>query len=107
MVRDFVERWEDGLSNDTEALLLRTAVTNEAVAERVQEQFNYLIIEPIGALGDPHAARRGALVGAQLLGLALCRYILHLEPLNSLPTETVVKSIAPTIQRYLTENVDG
>ena len=38
---------------------------------------------------------------AQLLGLALCRYILRLEPLASLPPDEVVAAVAPSVQRYL------
>jgi len=106
LVRHVVQRWEGSLGDDSLVLLLRTAVTNDEVAAQLQNQMNQLVIEPVAALGDPHASRRGALIGTQLLGLALCRYILRLEPLSSLPVETLVGSIAPTIQRYLTERVE-
>jgi len=46
-----------------------------------------LITAPVAALGATDAAERGAFIGAQLLGLALCRYILPLEPLVSLSAE--------------------
>ena len=60
LVRVFVDRWEDAARDDELILLLRTAVTSEAVA-------------------------------AQLLGLALCRYILRpLEPLVSLPAGDIL-----------------
>jgi hypothetical protein len=61
-----------------------------------------LITGPIAALGEDDAAGRGAFIAAQLLGLALCRYILRLEPLASLPARDVVATIAPSVQRYLT-----
>jgi hypothetical protein len=32
----------------------------------------------------------------------MARYILELEPFNSLPVEQIVDTIAPTLQRYLT-----
>jgi hypothetical protein len=35
----------------------------------------------------------------------LCRYILRLEPLASLPADDVVVAIAPSVQRYLTQAV--
>jgi hypothetical protein len=53
-------------------------------------------------LGDERAAERGTLIATQLLGLALCRYILRFEPLASLPADEVVAAIAPSVQRYLT-----
>jgi Tetracyclin repressor-like, C-terminal domain len=62
-----------------------------------------LIAAPVAALGDPDADRRSALIVSQLLGLAVSRYVLHHEPLASMPIEAVVADISPTIQRYLTQ----
>jgi hypothetical protein len=36
--------------------------------------------------------------------VALCRYIVRLEPLASLPSEDVVAAVAPSVQRYLTRS---
>ena len=58
---------------------------------------------PSSALGYPEAERRAALIGSQLLGVGLCRYILRLQPLASLSSDDVVAGVAPTIQRYLTQ----
>jgi hypothetical protein len=52
-------------------------------------------------LDDERAAERGTFIAAQLLGVALCRYILRLEPLASLPTDEVVAAVAPSVQRYI------
>jgi AcrR family transcriptional regulator len=101
MVRHFISRWEDPVRDDELIVLLRTAVTSETVAEQLRDVLSQLITGPIAALGDEQAAERGALVAAQLLGLALCRYILRLEPLASLPADEVVAAVAPSVQRYL------
>jgi len=105
LVRVFVDRWEDDARDDELILLLRTAVTSEAVAAQLQATVGRLITGPIAALGEDDAAGRGAFIAAQLLGLALCRYILCLEPLASLPARDVVATIAPSVQRYLTQAV--
>jgi AcrR family transcriptional regulator len=102
LVRQFVDRWEDAARDDELILLLRTAVTSEAVAAQLQDTMGQLITAPIAALGDDDPAGRGAFITAQLLGLALCRYILRLEPLASLPAGDVVATIAPSVQQYLT-----
>jgi AcrR family transcriptional regulator len=102
LVRHFISRWEDPLRDDELIALLRTGVTSETVAERLQAVLGQLITEPIAALGDERAAERGTLIAAQLLGLALCRYILRFEPLASLPADDVVAAVAPSVQRYLT-----
>jgi AcrR family transcriptional regulator len=101
LVRHVVGRWEDTTSDDELIVLLRTAVTSEAVAAQVQEVVGQLITAPIAALGGDGAAERAGFIAAQLLGVALCRYILRLEPLASMPADEVVAELAPAIQRYL------
>jgi AcrR family transcriptional regulator len=102
LVRHFISRWEDPPRDDEMIALLRTAATSETVAGQIQNVFGQLVTKPIADLGDEQAAERGTFIAAQLLGVALCRYILHLEPLASLPSEEVVAAVAPSVQRYLT-----
>jgi AcrR family transcriptional regulator len=59
------------------------------------------LTERIAALGEEQAPGRAALIAAQLLGLALCRYILRFEPLASLSADEVVAAVAPSVDRYL------
>lgn len=104
VVRHFLTLWEGDLADDALIFILRTAVTNQAGATRLQTIFADQVAQPIAAaLNDPGATRRAAMVGTQLLGLALCRYILHLEPVASLTPEILIADLAPTLQRYLTE----
>jgi len=102
LVRHFVGRWERDPSEDMLGFLLRTAVTTDSVADQMQATFDRMIVGTLTALEYPDAQRRAALIGSQLLGLGLCRYILRLEPLASLSVDQVVAGIGPTIQRYLT-----
>jgi AcrR family transcriptional regulator len=101
MVRHFIERWEDSPSNDTLVILLRTAVTNDAVADQLHAQFENLVTRPIAELGGDQPERRGSLIGTQLLGLALCRYVLRLQPIASAAAADVINDIAPTVQFHL------
>jgi AcrR family transcriptional regulator len=101
LTRTFISRWEDPLRGDELIAMLRTAATSEVVAGQLQAVLSQQIIEPIAALGDAQAAERGTLIAAQLLGVALCRYILRVDPLASLPADEVVAAVAPSVQRYL------
>jgi AcrR family transcriptional regulator len=103
LVRHFIGRWEDPARDDEMIALMRTAATSETVAEQLHGVLGQLITKPIADLGDEHAAERGTFIAAQLLGMALCRYILRLEPLASLPSDDVVAAVAPSVQRYLTD----
>jgi AcrR family transcriptional regulator len=101
LVRHMVDRWEDASHDDELILLLRTAVNSEEVAAQLRATLGHLVTGPVAALGVDDAAERGAFIGTQLLGLALCRYILRMEPIASLPAADVVAAVAPSVQRYL------
>ena len=102
LVRYFVDRWEGSVADDKLIALLRTAVTSDAIAWQVQAILGQRLTERIAALDEEQAPARAALIVAQLLGLALCRYILRFEPLASLPPDDVVAAVAPSVDRYLT-----
>lgn len=101
IIRHFVERWEQSPGHDTLVFLLRTAVTNGTVAAQLQANLVELITQPIDDLGLDNAERRASLIATQLLGLALCRYVLQLDPIASADAEQVIADIAPVIQLHL------
>ncbi len=98
----FVDRWEEG--DELLMLLLRTAATTPAAAERVRSIFAEQLVAAVTRLtGDrADAATRAGLVASQVLGLAMCRYTLALPPLVAMTREQVVELVGPTLQRYLT-----
>jgi AcrR family transcriptional regulator len=105
----FLQRWEGALADEALVFLLRSAVTDEIAAARMRTIFAAQVARPISiALGrDSDAGWRAALIGSHLLGVALCRYILRLEPMASAEAESVAADLAPVIQRYLTGPVRG
>lgn len=101
LVRHFLGLWEE---NEELTAVLRVGATNQAGAERMQRVFREQIL-PVArqVCPDPEQGpARAALVAAQLLGLALTRYVLRLEPAVALAREELVAWLAPTVQRYLT-----
>lgn len=50
---------------------------------------------------------RAEFAATQILGVAVARYILKLEPMASLPTAQIVDTIAPNLQRYFTGEFTG
>jgi AcrR family transcriptional regulator len=103
LVRQFVDRWEDPVRRGALVILLRTAATDDAVRAQLQDVIGELVLDPVATVAVDHAARRGALIGSQLLGVALCRYVYGIEPMASLPVDEVIAAVAPVVQRYLTE----
>lgn len=101
LVEHFVERWE---CDDTFMALLRAAATNEAAAQRVRGVLGGQVAPVIACLAPERdqAAARAGLVSSQILGMALCRYVLRLPPLLAMPRAEVVAWLGPTVQRYIT-----
>jgi AcrR family transcriptional regulator len=104
LVEHFLDRWE---GDDTLMALLRTGVTNEAAAARLQEIFATQMAPLIATLcGEPRAAAaaRAGLIATQILGLALCRYVLRLPPVVGLKRPDIVRRVGATVQAYLYGN---
>lgn len=93
----------DGQAGGSLVGLVRASVTHEAAARMMRE---FITREVIGRLADaldmPDPRFRAALVGSQLLGLAMARFIIRMEPIASADPELLIAAYAPTIQRYLT-----
>lgn len=51
---------------------------------------------------DEQADLRFTLVASQLVGMAVARYIMHMEPLASLLDDEAMRLYGPTVHRYLT-----
>jgi AcrR family transcriptional regulator len=84
--------------------IVRAAATEPEAARMVRELLTREVWEPAAALlGVEDAQLRMNLVGSQVVGLVMARYVVGAEPLASLPPDELVEAIAPTLQRYLTE----
>ncbi|QLY29465.1 TetR/AcrR family transcriptional regulator [Nocardia huaxiensis] len=96
-----LHRWE---ADDTLPALLRAAVTNEGAAEKMRSIFSGQVVPMLLTRGIPpaDAIPRAGLIGTQLLGLALCRYVLRVPPVVAMPADELIAWLGPTIQRYLT-----
>jgi AcrR family transcriptional regulator len=84
--------------------IVRAAATEPEAARMVRELLTREVWAPAAALlGVEDAELRMNLVGSQIVGLVMARYIVEAEPLASLSPEELVAAIGPTLQRYLTK----
>jgi AcrR family transcriptional regulator len=112
LVRTFLGIWDDPDTGPAIRAMVRSAVGNEMSAGLLREFFATQILRrvigEIGADEPPkRSAMRGSLVASQMFGLALARYIIRIEPLASMPIDALVPLVAPTIQRYLTADLQS
>ncbi|MFQ1003524.1 TetR family transcriptional regulator [Modestobacter sp. SSW1-42] len=108
VVRLLLRVW-DGPARAGGLALIRSAVSNEWTARLLREFLVARVLRRVvGTLDLPpaEAEARGALVASQLIGVVMTRYVLRVEPLASASTEELVAAVGPTVQRYLTGDVD-
>lgn len=82
--------------------MIRAATAEPAGARLVRDYLTRNVVLPIARrLDSDEPEYRAGLVMSQIVGLALARYIVGIEPLASQPRERVAADLAPTLQRYL------
>ena len=103
VVRTFVAVWDATPGQGPMLAMLRSAVSHEDSASMLRDLLLRVILRPVadGAGGD-RPAMRASLLASQIVGLALTRYVLRLEPIASASADELAPMIGPTLQRYLT-----
>jgi AcrR family transcriptional regulator len=102
MIRAFLEVWDAPRARDQMRALLRAALTEDHAAATLREFVLEAILGPVTrALAVPDAELRATLAASQVVGLAVARYVVGIEPLASTDREVLVAAYAPTLQRYL------
>lgn len=103
LVLHFLRVWDDEGSFEPLFALMRSAPTDENSAGMFKEFVQREMVGRVrGVIDSPDASLRAALTGSQLVGLALARYVVRVEPLASTPAETLAARVGPTVQHYLT-----
>jgi AcrR family transcriptional regulator len=105
LVRGFLSVWDSPAGNAA-AALIRSAVQHDWSARMMREFITRQILRRLMRtleIDRKEAPLRASLVASQMVGMAMARYIIKLEPLASAPAETVVALIGPTIQRYIAD----
>jgi AcrR family transcriptional regulator len=86
---------------------IRSASSHPEAAALVRETVERDVGRLVAALTDDKPETRAVLVGSQVVGLALARHVVRVEPLASMPAADVVDYIAPTFQHYLVGPLRG
>ncbi|MGC4112756.1 MAG: TetR family transcriptional regulator [Nocardioides sp.] len=105
LLRVFLSLWDDPEVSPALVGIVRSAL--QPGGERLLTQgFVPVVLLPAGrALGIDRPDERMPLVISQVAGLILTRYVIGLEPIASMPAETVVATYAPVLQHYLTGDI--
>lgn len=88
--------------------VVRSAVSQQDAAQRLGEFVGSLLLIPTAERLHVDAPElRVALASAQLVGLALARYVVRVEAVAHADLEALVGAVAPSVQRYLTGDITG
>ena len=98
----YLSLWENEHARPRLLALVRGAATEEAAAEMLRDFLRDGILRHVAAaIGGPDAELRAALLGAQLVGTAMLRYVVRLRPLADAPLEDVARWLGPALQQHL------
>lgn len=95
--------WENPTTRTPLLAIVRSAVNNETAAAVFRRLVAAQLLRRIaGRLDLPDAELRAELAAAQLVGVAMLRYVIKIEPLASADVERIVERVAPVVQGHLT-----
>lgn len=103
-VRTVLRFWDDASTRLQMRARLRIAVSGEQAGEMLRDLLTRQLVAPLAErIGGADAEYRASLVAAQLVGLAMLRFVIPLPALAKADEQQVVATVAPAVRRYLTE----
>ncbi|MCX4882672.1 TetR/AcrR family transcriptional regulator [Streptomyces sp. NBC_00847] len=95
--------WENPTTRTPLLAIVRSAVNNEAAAAVFRRLIASQLLRRIAPQLDlPDAELRAELAAAQLVGCAMLRYVIKVEPLASADVEQIIARVAPVVHGHLT-----
>jgi AcrR family transcriptional regulator len=102
IVRNVVWSWSQPEIADVLGSILETAAHEPRTREKLRAFLTAGLLPAIAdRIDGEERLLRASLIGSQVLGLVMLRYVWRIEPLASLPEDDLVALVGPTVQRYL------
>jgi AcrR family transcriptional regulator len=106
IVRTFLTIW-DTTGGGVFTALMRSITSHEQAAHALRDFLvKHIVGRVVSTVGRDNHEFRATLVASQLVGMGMVRYVAQFEPLASMDVDTMVAAVAPTIQRYLTGDIN-
>lgn len=106
LVRALLSVWDDPQVQPAMLAVARSVIGDDG-GRLLTEGFIPVVVGPVlHALAVDRPEVRVPLVASQLVGLIVTRYVLALPAMVDMTAEDVVVRLGPTIQRYLTGDLD-
>jgi AcrR family transcriptional regulator len=107
LVRRLISLWEDRPEvREQMTAILRTGLSHDRASRLLRDILSSFILAALGdVLADDRRELRAALIGSQIGGLMLARYVLRVPGAAAASPEDLVQAVGPTVQRYLTGDI--
>ena len=104
VIETFLLLWDPPERRQVLVALLRSSMTSDEGARALREFLNREIFGRIAlATGASDPQLRGSLAGAQMLGMAVMRYVLKVPALVDAPNALIVERLGPILQAHLVD----
>ncbi|ATW49840.1 TetR/AcrR family transcriptional regulator [Streptomyces xantholiticus] len=104
LARFLIGIWENPATRAPLLAIIRSALTHEAAAKVLRGfVLRHLLERVAGELDVPDPQFRAELAASHMVGIVILRYVIRVEPMASADPEEIIRIVAPTLQRYLTE----
>ena len=102
LLRSFLGLCENPRTRHGMLRMVRASVGSARAGRALYRVIGRTVVNPAARATGVHAsALRYELVCGQLVGLAMMRYVLHVEPVASAPVDEIVRQFAPAIRATL------
>ncbi|WP_165988250.1 TetR/AcrR family transcriptional regulator [Streptomyces sp. YIM 98790] len=102
LTRFFFGVWENPASREPLLAIVRSVVTHETAAGIFRRFITRNLVRRVAERLDvPDIESRIELAVAQLVGVAILRYVVRVEPLASAEAETLIRRLAPVVQFHI------
>jgi plasmid stabilization system protein ParE len=102
LLRAFLSLCENPRTRQGMLRMVRSSVGSARAGRAFYRVLNRTVVNPAArATGMHSSALRYELVCGQLVGLAMMRYVLQVEPVASTPADEIVRQFAPAIRATL------
>lgn len=102
LVLGYVRLVDSDASRNSIIALVRSAVSNERAAAMLREFLTAELLPVVaGFTAGADAQLKAALIAAHLIGIAVLRHVLRLEPLTKAAPEEITALAVPAIEHYL------
>jgi AcrR family transcriptional regulator len=100
--------WADDEIGPTLRAILQTAAHEPSTREKLRRVVEGSLMG-VSKLGSDEQDRlvRSGLIGSQMMGFALMRFVWKIEPVASMSNNEAIAAIAPNLQRYVDGDVTG